>query len=985
MRSKKSSLLVEFLEPRIQLNAPGAAWQPIFMDEFDGTTLDTNKWRLYLPWSSSYSGDNRFHNTNYLSYMMPDDVTVSGGTLKLTTQQRTVTSANGTVFNYTEGMITSNATFWAQYGHFEIRAKLPTGPGNWPAFWMLANGWPPESDIMEVWTTTSRSHQGLYNMSSQWDDYNTYTALPGGWRTWAMEWGPGYQKYYIDGTLRYTTTNSAAVPTMAMYMLLNSGVAAGQAGSYSNANNNTLEVDYVRVWGYNAATGPVLANPDFESGSTGTNVSGWPSRYGATAPSVVSSNQRTGARALRLRGANTGVEQTISGLQPNTTYTLSGYISASSGNTGYIGVKNYGGSQLLSGVSSSNYTQAAVTFTTGSSSTSATVFCYKPGGSGDAYFDDLNFELTPLIDPISDQTIVSGATASVPFTVSNVGSKATLYYSATSSNTSLLPNSNISFSGNGPAASMLLTPLAGQSGTTTITLTASDPFGSVHTRQFVVNVMTGFNGTAGEDAITLVRNGAMLDVLLNGLPAAQYDFASLNSLRIDASGDDDIITLDFSQGNVIPAGGIIVDGGTHSLADRLVVIGSAGDDQALIGQGAISLNGSTLSYANIEDVAIDLKAGSDTLGTSGPAMTTHLGLTVGSGQVLTLQAALPAGTDVTMSGGTIDLNGNSQAIDLLSGASGIVLLSSGANLSVGNANGQGVFNGSIQGDGSLTKAGSAIWVLGGTSTYTGTTTVAGGTLQINGSIASSSQVNVNANATLVVGASQSMTALNIAGSGQAKLATGGTKVLQLNWLSIAATGKLDIAEHSLIVDYADGGASPLAAVTVAIASGRAGGTWTGYGIASSAAAANATRMSLGVAEAADIGAAYFAGQPVDGSAVVLRYTFLGDSDLDGDVDNADFGRFFSAFGQSSGGLWYRGDFDYDGDIDNADFGLFFSNFGASVLPVASFEISGVMPGRQSRLKALTADDSGLLQTTAVFGRLYLREKSTNVTHMLTSY
>ena len=52
---------------------------------------------------------------------------------------------------YTSGILTTQSIFSQKYGYFEIRAKIPTGKGVWPAFWLLADdgGWPPEIDVME--------------------------------------------------------------------------------------------------------------------------------------------------------------------------------------------------------------------------------------------------------------------------------------------------------------------------------------------------------------------------------------------------------------------------------------------------------------------------------------------------------------------------------------------------------------------------------------------------------------------------------------------------------------------------------------------------------------------------------------------------------------------------------------------------------------------------------------------------------------------
>jgi beta-glucanase (GH16 family) len=66
---------------------------------------------------------------------------------------RTPPELKPVLFNneYTSGILTTQGWFSQKYGYFEIRAKIPTGTGVWPAFWLLADdgGWPPEIDVME--------------------------------------------------------------------------------------------------------------------------------------------------------------------------------------------------------------------------------------------------------------------------------------------------------------------------------------------------------------------------------------------------------------------------------------------------------------------------------------------------------------------------------------------------------------------------------------------------------------------------------------------------------------------------------------------------------------------------------------------------------------------------------------------------------------------------------------------------------------------
>ncbi len=124
----------------------------------------------------------------------------------------------------------------------------------------------------------------------------------------------------------------------------------------------------------------LLANPGFETGD----FTGWPTHF--TQSAIVNSNARTGDYAARLTTAYGGIEQYISGLTPNTTYVLKGWAK---GTNGEFGVRNYGSYQRQVYVNASDYTQGEITFTTGSTNTTVTVFMYKRAAAGEVYFDDL--------------------------------------------------------------------------------------------------------------------------------------------------------------------------------------------------------------------------------------------------------------------------------------------------------------------------------------------------------------------------------------------------------------------------------------------------------------------------------------------------------------------------------------------------------------------------------------------------------------------
>jgi hypothetical protein len=111
-----------------------------------------------------------------------------------------------------------------------------------------------------------------------------------------------------------------------------------------------------------------------------------------------------------------------------------------------------------------------------------------------------------------------------------------------------------------------------------------------------------------------------------------------------------------------------------------------------------------------------------------------------------------------------------------------------------------------------------------------------------------------------------------------------------------------------------------------IATARNGGPslWTGSGITSSWAAASSGIMGLGILlnENGAGGVRYgtFAGQAADINSILIKYTLIGDMDLDGDVDADDYSKIDAGYAQKLSGYW-NGDVDYNGRINADDFFL----------------------------------------------------------------
>lgn len=140
-----------------------------------------------------------------------------------------------------------------------------------------------------------------------------------------------------------------------------------------------------------------------------------------------------------------------------------------------------------------------------------------------------------------------------------------------------------------------------------------------------------------------------------------------------------------------------------------------------------------------------------------------------------------------------------------------------------------------------------------------------------------------------------------------------------NW-----AGELDLADNDLIIDYAD--VSPIDTVQSLIRSGFAAGAWNGKGIRSSLA--TSTR-GLGYAESAAAGVSTFDGLGVDSTSVLIKFTYAGDSNLDGQVDIRDLYAMAINY-NTAGKVWTSGDYNYDGNVNVQDLTLLANNWQAGV-------------------------------------------------------
>jgi hypothetical protein len=364
-------------------------------------------------------------------------------------------------------------------------------------------------------------------------------------------------------------------------------------------------------------------------------------------------------------------------------------------------------------------------------------------------------------------------------------------------------------------------------------------------------------------------------------------------------------------------------------------------------------NGTLTNGTIIVSNSGSLSLGNNGLGNSqlivGVDGTGNLQITGGnvSTDFMTLGQNTPALGTGTQTGGTLTVRANMSIGETSTGANVY-------DISAGRLAANGIFVGS-HGHGTLKVSGTAVVSaavsLESSATGLGTVAVSGGSLTAGsfvnrgtftqsggaaslGPVTGTGQI-ISTGGTLVV-ASIAQGTLDISSSGSVAVAPNGTNtgLSVVRNLTIAGSGKLDLSNNDMIVDYT--GPSPAGAIRGYLVSGRNGGLWNGPGLNSSKAATSPNagesgKTALGYGESAVVLGASggtFDGQPVDNTAVLVKYTYAGDANIDGQVDVTDLGALATHWQTSA--VWTGGDFDYSGFVDVTDLGVLATNWQAGV-------------------------------------------------------
>jgi len=221
-----------------------------FSDEFNGNSLNPNRWNTQLRWDGDWNGERyEYRQINgehqfYVNTLGPDQDHVNfvvpahnpfqfdGSRLAIRAVKNPLKTTNNKVGHgplrtmvaqqeFLSGAIASYDKFTQKYGYFEARIKIPSHVGTFPAFWLHHQNREhqdtqrTEIDIMEnlghaPWFVYNSFHYFKNVSSSYPGDAVFLKPQPEGqirtgddfsqqYHTYAVKWEPGHIIWYIDG------------------------------------------------------------------------------------------------------------------------------------------------------------------------------------------------------------------------------------------------------------------------------------------------------------------------------------------------------------------------------------------------------------------------------------------------------------------------------------------------------------------------------------------------------------------------------------------------------------------------------------------------------------------------------------------------------------------------------------------------------------------------------------------------------------------
>jgi beta-glucanase (GH16 family) len=207
---------------KVDPQQPVSDWQMVWNDEFDSETINSQNWTHEVNCDGGGNNEKQCYTDN------AENSYIADGTLSLVA----LPAEEGADLPFTSARMITRYKADFKYGRIEISAKLPSGQGSWPAFWMMPTdeeygGWPRsgEIDILEAVNLKTVDEEGVVESNTHgtlhygkaWPDNShsgqSYNLESGAnpaddFHTYAIEWQEGEIRWYVDGYLYATQRQS---------------------------------------------------------------------------------------------------------------------------------------------------------------------------------------------------------------------------------------------------------------------------------------------------------------------------------------------------------------------------------------------------------------------------------------------------------------------------------------------------------------------------------------------------------------------------------------------------------------------------------------------------------------------------------------------------------------------------------------------------------------------------------------------------------
>lgn len=255
-RSAKRPKFTSKIHIPVQLAAdmtplPPTGYELVFEDEFNGETIDTQKWGFRL-------------DSKMLSTQQPENISVKDGNLRIALRKESVRGKD-----YTGGGVISFQRF--VYGYYEARFKTPPVEGWHTAFWAMRKSFQNQpsgpSALLELDFCEQDGGDphyfsfGVINQSRYHQKKNRQSWNAGRWviedapdtsasfNVWACEFTPEVTRFYFNGRLTKELSSSGFPhDEMNVWLSVIASTLKGDRWVDDTKLPNAVLCDYIRVY-----------------------------------------------------------------------------------------------------------------------------------------------------------------------------------------------------------------------------------------------------------------------------------------------------------------------------------------------------------------------------------------------------------------------------------------------------------------------------------------------------------------------------------------------------------------------------------------------------------------------------------------------------------------------------------------------------------------------------------------------------------------